>query len=87
MKITKAIIATLVLSAASFTAMAATEITKEEAAKYASLGVVSASGTASSPGDLKAEFAKLAEEKGGDYFVIIADDESRKFNGSAEVFK
>lgn len=37
--------------------------------------------------DVKKALSKLADEKGGKYYVIIAEREKGKFDADAEVYK
>ncbi|AVF36255.1 YdgH/BhsA/McbA-like domain containing protein [Rahnella sikkimica] len=89
MKSNKIIIAAVLAGFFSVNAMAADLITKEEAKEkgYTSLGVVTTSNEYTAPMDAREELAKLADEKGGKYFVIIAAQEKRKISATAEVFK
>lgn len=68
-------------------AMAAKEITKEEAKKYTEVGTVSTSGTFTDPHDAKEELSKLADEKGGKYYVITSARVEDKVQGTATVYK
>ncbi|MBF7980684.1 MULTISPECIES: YdgH/BhsA/McbA-like domain containing protein [Rahnella] len=89
MKSNKIIIAAVLAGLFSVNAMAADLITKEEAKEkgYTSLGVVTTSNEYTAPSDAREELAKLADEKGGKYFVIIAAQEKKKITATAEVFK
>lgn len=89
MKSNKIIIAAVLAGFFSVNAMAADLITKEEAKEkgYTSLGVVTTSNEYTAPMDAREELAKLADEKGGKYFVIIAAQEKKKISATAEVFK
>ncbi|MFO6298336.1 YdgH/BhsA/McbA-like domain containing protein [Rahnella selenatireducens] len=89
MKSNKIIIAAVLAGFFSVNAMAADLITKEEAKEkgYTSLGVVTTTNEYTAPMDAREELAKLADEKGGKYFVIIAAQEKRKISATAEVFK
>ncbi|MFU2315080.1 YdgH/BhsA/McbA-like domain containing protein [Rahnella sp. PCH160] len=89
MKSNKIIIAAVLAGLFSVNAMAADLITKEEAKEkgYTSLGVVTTSNQYTAPMDAREELAKLADEKGGKYFVIIAAQEKKKISATAEVFK
>jgi outer membrane lipoprotein-sorting protein len=71
----------------SFGALAAQEISKEEATKYEKVGTVNTTAEATSPMDAKEELSKLADEKGGKYFVVIAGREHGKVSAIAEVYK
>lgn len=89
MKSNKIIIAAVLAGFFSVNAMAADLITKEEAKEkgYTSLGLVTTTNEYTAPMDAREELAKLADEKGGKYFVIIAAQEKRKISATAEVFK
>ncbi|MFI8417314.1 YdgH/BhsA/McbA-like domain containing protein [Serratia sp. NPDC078593] len=91
MKSLKMIITALVVGSVSFGTLAATELTKEDLAKdpgkYEKIGSVSTTAETTSPMDAKAELSKLADEKGGQYYVIIAGREHGKFSAIAEVYK
>lgn len=87
MTLLKNLAVALVVTGVSFGAMAAKEITKEEAKNYEKIGTVSTSGEATSPMDVKHELSKLADEKGGKYYLIIAEREKGKFAADAEVYK
>lgn len=88
-----ALIASLLMSAVSFGAVAATQISKQEADhfKLTSLGNVNVSasgGTISSPSDLHDKLSQLADDKGGEYYRIIAAREhGPNFEAVAEVYK
>lgn len=89
----KKILAALVLSAIAFGASASQLITKEEVAhfKLTHIGDISvgpSGGQFSSPSDLHEQLSKLADEKGGKYYVIIASREhGPNFDATAEVYK
>lgn len=88
MKIIKTVLAAVVMGAISFSALAATEVTKEQVKemKLEKIGTVHTTGE-TSPMDAKAALAKLADEKGGKYFLVIAGREHGKFSGIADVYK
>lgn len=89
MKSNKIIFAAVLAGLFSVNAMAADLITKEEAKDkgYTSLGLVTTTNEYTAPMDAREELAKLADEKGGKYFVIIAAQEKKKISATAEVFK
>lgn len=87
MKTLKVAAAAVLLGTFSFGAMAAQEITREQAKEYEKIGRVDTSGVMSSPMDAKAELSRLADEKGGNYYVVIAADEANRVNATAEVYK
>ena len=74
MKSLKMIIAATVLGSVSFGSMAATLLTKEDLdknpGKYEKIGTVTTTAQTTSPMDAKDELSKLADEKGGQYYVI-----------------
>lgn len=83
----------LLASMVTFGASAADLISREEAShfKMSYVGNVSVSasgGQFSSPSDLHKQLSKLADEKGGKYYVIIAAREhGPNFDAVAEVYK
>lgn len=87
MKTLNTIVAAVLLGTFSFGAMAAKEISREEATKYEKIGVIDTSGKTTDPMDTKAELSRLADEKGGKYFVVIAAREKGRFSATAEVYK
>ncbi|AKP33509.1 YdgH/BhsA/McbA-like domain containing protein [Yersinia aleksiciae] len=87
MNLLKNLAVALVVTGISFGAMAAKEITKDEAKNYEKIGTISSSGEATSPMDVKEELSKLADEKGGKYYVITAEREKKKFDATADVYK
>ena len=91
MKSLKMIIAALVVGSVSFSSLAATLLTKEDLdknpGKYEKLGTVTTTAETTSPMDAKEELSKKADEKGGQYYVIISGREHGKFSATAEVYK
>ena len=89
MKMMKWAVASLVMSAVSFSAFAAKEVTKEEVQKMnlEKIGTVTTSGEATAPMDAKRALSKAADEKGGKYFLVIAGREHGKFSATADVYK
>ncbi|CAM4007752.1 MULTISPECIES: YdgH/BhsA/McbA-like domain containing protein [Rahnella] len=87
MKTLKVAAAAVLLGTFSFGAMAAQEITRDQAKEYEKIGVINTTGEVSSPMDAKAELSRLADEKGGKYFVVIAADEANRVNATADVYK
>lgn len=90
MKFLKMIVAALVVGSVSFSTLAATLLTKEDLdknpGKYEKLGTVTTTGE-TAPMDVKDELSKKADEKGGQYYVIISGREHGKFSATAEVYK
>lgn len=91
MKSLKKIIIALVVGSLSFGSMAASLLTKEDLdknpGKYQKIGTVSTTAQTTSPMDAREELSKLADEKGGQYFVILAGREHGRFSAIAEVYK
>ena len=91
MKSLKMIVAALVVGSVSFSTLAATLLTKEDLdknpGKYEKIGTVTTTAQTTSPMDAKEELSKLADEKGGKYYVVIAAQEKKKISATAEVFK
>ncbi|WP_130832345.1 YdgH/BhsA/McbA-like domain containing protein [[Erwinia] mediterraneensis] len=88
MNVTKRVIASL-LCAVSFSALAAQEVTKEDVQKMnlEKIGSVNTTAETTSPMDAKQELSKLADEKGGRYFLVIAGREHGRFSATADVYK
>lgn len=87
MKMLKIVTVTILAGMVSFSALAAEEITKDEATKYERIGTITTTAETTSPMDAKAELSKLADEKGGKYFVVIAGREHGKISATADVYK
>lgn len=84
----KKVIVALALSAVAFGASAAQLITKEEVKHFKLTKVGPSGGEFSSPSDLHDQLSKLADEKGGKYYVITAAREhGPNFEATAEVYK
>ncbi|BFO12471.1 DUF1471 domain-containing protein [Serratia rubidaea] len=85
------IVAALVVGSVSFSTMAATLLTQEDLdknpGKYEKIGTVSTTAETTSPMDAKEKLSKLADEKGGQYYVVIAGREHGKFSAIADVYK
>ncbi|HAK35708.1 MAG TPA: DUF1471 domain-containing protein [Pantoea sp.] len=89
MKVMKWVVASMVMGAVSFSAVAAKEVTREEVKKMnlEKIGTVNTTAETTSPMDAKRELSKQADEKGGKYFLVIAGREHGKFSATAEVYK
>ncbi|MCD1127640.1 DUF1471 domain-containing protein [Jinshanibacter sp. LJY008] len=90
MKVFKALIITLAAGCFSLSAIAATEITQEQAknSNYEKIGVVDVTKKATqSTTDISEGLSKLADEKGGKYFVIIAEGGNNEIHAAADVYK
>lgn len=89
----KKVLLALVISTLAFGASAAKLITKDEASnmkleKIGDINVGPSAGKVSSPSNLHEELSKLADEKGGKYYVIVAAKEhGPNFEAVAEVYK
>lgn len=85
----KMVIAAVLLGTFSAGAMAAKEITREDAKKhhYTSIGTVSIDNEQTAPMDAKRAINKLVDEKGGKYYVVIEANTDNKISATAEVFK
>ncbi len=88
----KAVVA-LALSSVAFGASAAQLINKDEVkhlnlTKVGHISVGASGGQFSSPSDLHKQLSKLADEKGGQYYVITAAGEhGPNFEATAVVYK
>ena len=89
MKVFKWVVASMMMGAISFSAMAAREVTKEEVKKMnlQKIGTVNTTAETTSPMDAKKVLSQLADEKGGKYYLVIAGREHGKFSATAEVYK
>ncbi|WP_067699898.1 MULTISPECIES: DUF1471 domain-containing protein [unclassified Erwinia] len=89
MKMIKTVAIALVMGSVSFGAFAAKEVTKEEvkSMKLEKIGTVNTTAETTSPMDAKHALSKLADEKGGKYYLIIAGREHGKFSAVADVYK
>lgn len=89
MKVIKWVVASMMMGAISFSAMAAKEVTKEEVKtmNLQKIGTVNTTAKTTSPMDAKKVLSKLADEKGGKYYLVIAGREHGKFSATAEVYK
>ncbi|WP_312054344.1 YdgH/BhsA/McbA-like domain containing protein [Pantoea brenneri] len=89
MKVFKWVVASMMMGAISFSAMAAKEVTKEEVKtmNLQKIGTVNTTAETTSPMDAKKVLSQLADEKGGKYFLVIAGREHGKFSATADVYK
>jgi len=73
----------------SLNVLAAQEITAQEAVDkgYKKIATVHTTAKATSPMDAKAILSQRADEKGGNYYVIIAAREHGRFSATAEVYE
>ncbi|NUU66456.1 DUF1471 domain-containing protein [Enterobacteriaceae bacterium BIT-l23] len=88
-----ALITAIVASAFSFSAFAATQVSKQEIdqfklVKVGDINVSQSGGAISSPSDLHDALSAKADEKGGKYYHIVAAREhGPNFEAVAEVYK
>lgn len=89
MKIFKTMAISLLVGSVSFSALAAKEVTKEEVEtmKLQKIGTVTTTAETTSPSDAKEALSKMADEKGGQYFLVVAGREHGKFSAVADVYK
>ncbi|MEN4763933.1 YdgH/BhsA/McbA-like domain containing protein [Pantoea agglomerans] len=89
MKVFKWVVASMMMGAISFSAMASKEVTKEEVKtmNLQKIGTVNTTAETTSPMDAKKVLSQLADEKGGKYYLVIAGREHGKFSATAEVYK
>ena len=89
MKVFKWVVASMMMGAISFSAMAAKEVTQEEVKtmNLQKIGYVNTTAETTSPMDAKKVLSQLADEKGGKYYLVIAGREHGKFSATAEVYK
>lgn len=88
-----AVVASLIVSAVSFSAFAADQVSKEEIAhfklvKIGDVNVSQSGGEISSPSDLREKLSELADAKGGKYYHIVsAREHGPNFEATATVYK
>ena len=89
MNMIKTVAVTCLLGGLSFSVLAAKEITKEEVQKMnlQKIGTLNTTAETTSPMDAKRELSKMADEKGGQYYVVIAGREHGRFSATADVYK
>jgi len=89
MNMMKTVVTALVLSAVSFSAFAAKEVTKEEVQKMnlEKIGTVNTTAKTTSPMDAKRELSKMADEKGATYYMVVAGREHGRFSATADIYK
>ncbi|GAA0505802.1 DUF1471 domain-containing protein [Tatumella terrea] len=89
MNMLKFAVTAFVAGTVSFSALAAEEVTKAEVSRQhlEKIGTVTTTSKATAPIDAKAELSRLADEKGGRYFRVIAGREHGRISATAEVYK
>lgn len=87
MKIKTTIAAFSVLSALSFGAFAAESVSADQAKNLLSMGVVSVSGIAGSPMDVREALNTKAEEKGASAYRVIENYENGNWHATALLYK
>lgn len=84
---------TLLVSAFSFSAIAADQVSKEEVdhfklEKVGTVNVSQSGGAISSPSDLREELSKLTDEKGAKYYhIVAARQHGPNFEAVADIYK
>ncbi|AXU97440.1 peroxide/acid stress response protein YhcN [Erwinia persicina] len=87
MNIKTTIAAFSVLSALSFGAFAAESVSADQAKNLQSMGVVSVSGIAGSPMDVREALNTKAEEKGASAYRVIENYENGNWHATALLYK
>ncbi|MDR0806424.1 MAG: DUF1471 domain-containing protein [Enterobacteriaceae bacterium] len=90
MNISKTLVIASAVSCLSFSALSATVITQEQATanNYEKIGVVNiATKGTGSEADIIKKLSKLADEKGGKYFVIVTEKAGNQVEALADVYK
>ncbi|HBV38757.1 MAG TPA: protein ydgH Flags: Precursor [Erwinia sp.] len=85
-----AMIAAAVLAAASFSTLAATQVSNEQSQNLQQMGTVSVTGVQGSLDDATARLAKKAEEMGASHYRVIRADtpgDSSLWSGNAEIYR
>lgn len=84
----KATVATLsVLSMLSFGAFAAQSIDATQAAKLQPAGVITVSGVAAAPSDIRRALSEKADAKGATAYRVIEARNDGSFHATAEIYK
>lgn len=87
MNIKTTIAAFSMLSALSFGAFAAESVSADQAKNLQSMGVVSVSGIAGSPMDVREALNTKAEEKGASAYRVIENYENGNWHATALLYK
>ncbi|WP_413453654.1 peroxide/acid stress response protein YhcN [Erwinia persicina] len=87
MNIKTTVAAFSVLSALSFGAFAAESVSADQAKNLQSMGVVSVSGIAGSPMDVREALNTKAEEKGASAYRVIENYENGNWHATALLYK
>lgn len=87
MKVTTAIATLSILSALSFGAFAAQPVTQDQAQNLQSVGMISVSGVAGAPSDIRQALSAKADEKGAKAFRVIEVREEGNFHATAEIYQ
>lgn len=86
----KKILFAILACAFTFNAFSAEMMQKKDFEKvqdqYEKVGNISTSGETSAA-DAKAELSKMADQKGGDVFVLTSGNTKNKMHGTADVYK
>ena len=87
MKVTTTIAAFSILSALSFGAFAAQPVTQDQAKNLQSVGIVSVSGVAGSPTDIRQALSDKADEQGAKAFRVIEVRQEGNYHATAEIYQ
>jgi len=84
----KTTIATLcILSALSFGAFAAQPVTQDQAANLQAKGMISGSGVAGAPSDIRQALSDKADAKGAKAFRVIEVRQEGNYHATAEIYQ
>ena len=84
----KTTIATLsILSALSFGVFAAQPVTQEQAATMQPTGMISVSGVAGAPSDIRQALSDKADEKGAKSYRVIEAHNEGAYHATAEIYQ
>lgn len=87
MKVTTAVATLSILSALSFGAFAAQPVTQDQAKSLQSVGMISVSGVAGAPSDIRQALSAKADEQGAKAFRVIEVREEGNFHATAEIYQ
>jgi len=85
-----AIVTAAILTATSFSTLAATQVNEEQSQNLQQMGTVSVTGVRGSLDDATAHLAQKAEEMGASHYRIIRADtpgDSSLWSGNAEIYR
>ncbi|MFJ3357759.1 peroxide/acid stress response protein YhcN [Serratia liquefaciens] len=87
MKIKSTIATMSVLSMLSFGAFAAQSVDANQAAKMQSAGIITVSGVAGAPSDIRQALSEKADAKGATAYRVIEARNEGNFHATAEIYK